>query len=129
MIICGSLRRALLGQFGNKKNMTTKKKVGISDLLRDEVQKGSESAVNSAVNNEPVEKTIEVKAETVSDHVSQATGQSAKNAIAPSSKSAPISDDRDRAKISALESELGRSQQREADLQKDLKFITETIRA
>ncbi len=103
--------------------MTTKKKVGISDLLRDEVQKGLESPVSSAVNNEPVEKTIEVKAETVSDAVSQVTGQSPNKAIAPSSKSAdPITADRDRVKIEALESELGRSQQREADLQKDLKF-------
>lgn len=77
--------------------MTTKKKVGISDLLRDEVQK-------SSTGNEPNEKTIEVKSETVVDQpqVSQ---------------------------VSTTVSELARSPKREpellqaiADLQKDLKF-------
>lgn len=77
--------------------MTTKKKVGISDLLRDEVQK-------SSTGNEPTEKTIEVKSETVVDQpqVSQ---------------------------VSTTVSELARSPKREpellqaiADLQKDLKF-------
>ena len=74
--------------------MTTKKKVGISDLLRDEVQK-------SSTGNEPTEKTIEVKSETVVDQP----------------------------QVSTTVSELARSPKREpellqaiADLQKDLKF-------
>ncbi len=79
--------------------MTTKKKIGISDLLRDEVQK-------SSTDNEPTEKTIEVKSETVVDQ-----------AVV------------DQAPVSTTVSELARSPKRElellqviADLQKDLKF-------
>jgi len=82
--------------------MSTKKKIGISDLLRDEVQKEPESPVGN-------EQTIEVKAETIIEK--------------------PPSDDGTKSKISALESALARSQKQEAellqaiaDLQKDLQF-------
>ena len=91
--------------------MTTKKKVGISDLLRDEAQK-------SSISNEITEKTIEVKAETVSETVSKGSRLLAINA-----------DDQAKARSSDLEAELVRSQKREpellqmiTDLQKDLKF-------
>lgn len=82
--------------------MSTKKKIGISDLLRDEVQKEPESPVSN-------EQTIEVKAETIVEK--------------------SPSDDGVKAKISALESALARSQKQEtellqaiANLQKDLQF-------
>ncbi len=82
--------------------MSTKKKIGISDLLRDEVQKEPESPVSN-------EQTIEVKAETIIEK--------------------SPSDDGVKARISALESALARSQKQEtellqaiADLQKDLQF-------
>ena len=82
--------------------MSTKKKIGISDLLRDEVQKEPESPVGN-------EQTIEVKAETIIEK--------------------PPSDDGTKSKISALESALARSQKQEtellqaiANLQKDLQF-------
>ncbi len=82
--------------------MSTKKKIGISDLLRDEVQKEPESPVSN-------EQTIEVKAETIIEK--------------------SPSDDGTKSKISALESALARSQKQEAellqaiaDLQKDLQF-------
>lgn len=101
--------------------MSTKKKVGISDLLRDEVQKESETPVR----NESTEQTIEVKAETVSDAISKIASRPAPNAI----EKAPSMDDRTKAKISDLERSLTQSRQREtelsqtvADLQKDLKF-------
>jgi len=91
--------------------MTTKKKVGISDLLRDEAQK-------SSISNEITEKTIEVKAETVSETVSKGSRLLAINA-----------DDQAKARSSDLEAESVRSQKREpellqmiTDLQKDLKF-------
>ena len=91
--------------------MTTKKKVGISDLLRDEAQK-------SSISNEITEKTIEVKAETVSETVSKESGLLATSA-----------DDQAKARSSDLEAKLVRSQKREpellqmiTDLQKDLKF-------
>ncbi len=74
--------------------MSTRKKVGISDLLRDEVQKDSE--------------VIEVKAETVND-------SAIANTLTKDQK-AQIT------KIAALESELAEFKQREADLQKDLQF-------
>jgi len=85
--------------------MSTRKKVGISDLLRDEVQKGTESPV------------IEITAETISEPVS-------KTAIV-----APQIVDESKAKISVLETSLAQSQQKEesllqtiADLQKDLQL-------
>lgn len=92
--------------------MSTKKKVGIGDLLRDEAQKATDSPV------------IEVQAETVTDNPSKASSRPALNA----EKSQNV-DDGSKAKISALELALAQSQQREtelsqtiADLQKDLKF-------
>ena len=81
--------------------MSTRKKVGISDLLRDEVQKDTE--------------VIEVKAETVNE---SAIANSSTNTKA--SNLAPNKDQN--AKITALESELAEFKQREADLQKDLQF-------
>ena len=82
--------------------MSTKKKIGISDLLRDEVQKEPESPVNN-------EQTIEVKAETIVEKSPSDEGVKAKN--------------------SALEAALARSQKQEtellqaiANLQKDLQF-------
>lgn len=96
--------------------MTTKKKVGISDLLRDEVQK-------SSIGNEITEKTIEVKAETVSEAISKGY-----NLLATSAE------DQATARSSDLEAELVRSQKREpellqviTDLQKDLKFSQTNI--
>ena len=96
--------------------MTTKKKVGISDLLRDEVQK-------SSIGNEITEKTIEVKAETVSEAVNKGSGLLATSA-----------EDQATARSSDLEAELVRSQKREpellqaiTDLQKDLKFSQTNI--
>jgi chromosome segregation ATPase len=102
--------------------MSTKKKVGISDLLRDEVQKEPEASVK----NTSTEQTIEVKAETVSDGISKiASIPNSQKAIADSQNI----DDRTKAKISELETLLAQSQQREAalsqtltDLEKDLKF-------
>jgi chromosome segregation ATPase len=102
--------------------MSTKKKVGISDLLRDEVQKEPEASVK----NTSTEQTIEVKAETVSDGISKiASLPNSQKAIADS----PNIDDRTKAKVSELETLLAQSQQREAalsqtvtDLEKDLKF-------
>ena len=96
--------------------MTTKKKVGISDLLRDEVQK-------SSIGNEITEKTIEVKAETVSEAISKGS-----NLLATSAE------DQATARSSDLEAELVRSQKRApellqviTDLQKDLKFSQTNI--
>ena len=96
--------------------MTTKKKVGISDLLRDEVQK-------SSIGNEITEKTIEVKAETVSEAISKGS-----NLLVTSAE------DQATARSSDLEAELVRSQKREpellqviTDLQKDLKFSQTNI--
>jgi len=92
--------------------MSTKKKVGIGDLLRDEAQK---------VTDLPV---IEVQAETVTDNASKAASRPALNA----EKSQTV-DDGSKTKIAALESALAQSQQREtelsqaiANLQKDLQF-------
>ncbi len=105
--------------------MSTKKKVGISDLLRDEVQKEPEASNIDTSNIRTNEQTIEVRAETVTDPVSKVANRPASSAI---EKSQNV-DDRTKAKISALESSLAQSQQREADflqtvtdLQKDLKF-------
>lgn len=105
--------------------MSTKKKVGISDLLRDEVQKETEAPVR----NESTEQTIEVKAETIADTTSKVTSRPEISAV---EKSPSVSDrslnDRT-AKISERERLLAQSRQREtelsqtvADLQKDLKF-------
>jgi hypothetical protein len=92
--------------------MSTKKKVGIGDLLRDEAQKATDSPV------------IEVQAETVTDTASKVASRPALNA-----EKYQNVDDGSKAKISALELALAQSQQREtelsqtiADLQKDLKF-------
>jgi chromosome segregation ATPase len=102
--------------------MSAKKKVGIGDLLRDEVQKVSDSSV------------IEVQAETVTDVVSKVPSRQALNAEKSlGAEKSPSTDDGSKAKISALESALesalAQSQKREielsqeiADLQKDLKF-------
>jgi len=104
--------------------MSTKKKVGISDLLRDEVQKEPESPMSNQTTSKPVEQTIEVKAETVSDHASKVASRPSLGA-----DKSPSVDDRTKTKISALELSLTQSQQREtelsqtvAGLQKDLKF-------
>jgi predicted RNase H-like nuclease (RuvC/YqgF family) len=105
--------------------MSTKKKVGISDLLRDEVQKETEVPVR----NESTEQTIEVKAETIADTTSKVASRPEISAV---EKSPSVSDrslsDRN-AKISELERSLAQSRQREtelsqtvADLQKDLQF-------
>lgn len=101
--------------------MSTKKKVGISDLLRDEVQKETETPAK----NDSTEQTIEVKAETIAEPVSKASISPELNAAAKS----PSLDDRTKAKVSDLELSLAQSRQREtelsqtvADLQKDLKF-------
>ena len=102
--------------------MTTKKKVGISDLLRDEVQK-------SSIGNEITEKTIEVKAETVSEAVNKGSGLLATSAEDPAK-----ANDQATARSSDLEAELVRSQKRESELlqvitdsQKDLKFSQTNI--
>ncbi|BBC24975.1 hypothetical protein [Pseudanabaena sp. ABRG5-3] len=91
--------------------MSTKKKVGISDLLRDEAQKVSDPNI------------IEVQAEDVTDAVSQSPSRNTLSAGKPQSS------DHSQAKITSLESALAQSQKREtelsqtiADLQKDLKF-------
>jgi chromosome segregation ATPase len=101
--------------------MSIKKKVGISDLLRDEVQKETETPANS----DSTEQTIEVKAETIAEPVGKASIRPELNAAAKS----PSLDDRTKAKVSDLELSLAQSRQREtelsqtvADLQKDLKF-------
>ena len=102
--------------------MSTKKKVGISDLLRDEVQKEPEASVK----NMSTEQTIEVKAETISDGINKiASVPNSQKAIADS----PNIDDRTKAKISELELLLAQSLERETvlsqtvtDLEKDLKF-------
>jgi len=103
--------------------MTTKKKVGISDLLRDEAQK-------SSISNEITEKTIEVKAETVPEAVSKGSGLLATSADDQEAKA----NDQAKARSSDLEAELVRSQNREpellqtiADLQKDLKLSQTNI--
>ncbi len=97
--------------------MTTKKKVGISDLLRDEVQKPSTS------NEEITEKTIEVKAETVSEAVNKGSGLLA---ISADNQAKLKSSD---SQADLVKAELVRSQKREpellqmiADLQKDLQI-------
>jgi chromosome segregation ATPase len=84
--------------------MSIKKKVGISDLLRDEAQKG---------NDEPI---LEIKAEVVSE-------QAAPVVAAPvnvPAKADPLNSAL--AQVNALETALAASQSREADLQKELQF-------
>ncbi len=106
--------------------MSTKKKVGISDLLRDEVQKETEAPAK----NEPTEQTIEVKAETITDAFNKASSRSELNAVAKSPSSDDHSlGDRTKTQISDLERSLAQSRHKEAellqtvaDLQKDLKF-------
>lgn len=84
--------------------MSTRKKVGISDLLRDEVQKNAESPI------------IEITAETISEPTSKAL---------VTTKTV----DESKAEILALETSLVQSQQKEAsllqtiaDIQKDLQL-------
>ena len=91
--------------------MSTKKKVGIGDLLRDEAQKVAESTV------------IEIQAETVTETNNQVATRPALNI----EKAQAVSGSQ--AKINVLESALAQSQTQEAelsqtiaDLQKDLKF-------
>ncbi|MFN9534384.1 MAG: hypothetical protein ACK59W_08165, partial [Pseudanabaena sp.] len=88
--------------------MSIKKKVGISDLLRDEVQKETETPANS----DSTEQTIEVKAETIAEPVSKASIRPELNAAAKS----PSLDDRTKAKVSDLELSLAQSRQRETEL-------------
>ena len=97
--------------------MSTRKKVGISDLLRDEVQKETESPISN--------ETIEVKAETIPDTVSKVSSSPAISAV----EKASSAEDDSKAKITDLESTLVQVQKREmelaqitADLQKDLKL-------
>ena len=89
--------------------MSTRKKVGISDLLRDEVQKGSESPI------------IEITAETVAEPVSKTPPVA--HPVVPQ-----IVDD-SKPQILALETSLAQSQQKEesllqaiANLQQDLQL-------
>lgn len=96
--------------------MSTKKKVGISDLLRDEVQKETE-VTSQEVTGNVTEQTIEVKAETVNEASNKAIRPALNNG------------DRSQARIAELEQSLAQSQQREAELvktvtslQKELQF-------
>jgi chromosome segregation ATPase len=96
--------------------MSTKKKVGIGDLLRDEAQKITESPA------------IEVQAETVTETISPTVSPVASRP-ALSSEKVQSKEDGSQAKIKALESALAQSQTQEAELsqaiaalQKDLKF-------
>jgi predicted RNase H-like nuclease (RuvC/YqgF family) len=105
--------------------MSTKKKVGISDLLRDEVQKETETPVRTA----STEQTIEVKAETIADTTSKVASRPELNAVEKTSSVSDRSLTDRTAKIAELERSLAQSRQREtelsqtvADLQKDLKF-------
>lgn len=93
--------------------MSTRKKVGISDLLRDEVQKGSESPI------------IEITAETVAEPISKTLP------VAPlvAHPVAPQIVVDSKPQILALETSLAQSQQKEesllqaiADLQQDLQL-------
>jgi len=96
--------------------MSTKKKVGISDLLRDEVQKETESLINQEATSNPTKQTIEVKAETIAEPVSKASSRPALNTV-------------EQSQINDLERSLSQSQQREkellqtvTELKKDLQF-------
>ena len=82
--------------------MSIKKKVGISDLLRDEAQKGTD---------EPV---LEIKAEVVNEQAAPLVSAPAN--VAAKAETAAL------AQVNALETALAASQSREADLQKELQF-------
>jgi chromosome segregation ATPase len=84
--------------------MSIKKKVGISDLLRDEAQKGVD---------EPI---LEVKAELVHEQTAPLVSESVN--ISP--KADPLT--AALAQANALEAALAASQSREADLEKELQF-------
>ncbi len=105
--------------------MSTKKKVGISDLLRDEVHKEADVAVSQQSSANSSEQTIEVTAETVNDALINKPASRSTAAIQASTKV----DDRTQTQIKDLELSLSQAQQREkellqtvADLEKDLKF-------
>lgn len=105
--------------------MSTKKKVGISDLLRDEAQKDADAAVSKQPSANSSEQTIEVTAETVNDALINKSASRPTAAIQASTKV----DDRTQSQIKDLELSLSQVQQREkellqtvADLEKDLKF-------
>jgi len=83
--------------------MSTRKKVGISDLLRDEVQKGAESPV------------IEITAETIAEPVSKIA------IVAPQ-----IVDD-SMAKVSLLENSLAQSQQQQESLLQAIAAIQQDL--
>lgn len=82
--------------------MSIKKKVGISDLLRDEAQKGTD---------EPV---LEIKAEVVNEQAAPLVDAPAN--VAAKAETAAL------AQVNALETALAASQSREADLQQELQF-------
>lgn len=82
--------------------MSIKKKVGISDLLRDEAQKGTD---------EPV---LEIKAEVVNEQAAPVVSAPAN--VAAKAETAAL------AQVNALETALAASQSREADLQQELQF-------
>jgi chromosome segregation ATPase len=82
--------------------MSVKKKVGISDLLRDEAQKG---------NDEPI---LEIKAEVVNEQAAPLVSAPAN--VAAKAETAAL------AQVNALETALAASQSREADLQQELQF-------
>ncbi|PZU96180.1 MAG: hypothetical protein DCE90_10585 [Pseudanabaena sp.] len=83
-----------------EKKMAIKKKVGISDLLRDEVQKGTDSSNSDLTfSNANTEQTIEVKAEAVAETIAESPVPLADNKI-----------------ISELESSLKSAQARESEL-------------
>ncbi len=84
--------------------MSIKKKVGISDLLRDEAQKGVE------------EQTLEIKAEVVNEQAAPVSAPA--NIPVKADQADPLT----AAQVNALETALAASQNREADLQKELQF-------
>lgn len=84
--------------------MSIKKKVGISDLLRDEAQKG---------NDEPV---LEIKAEVVNEQAAPLVDAPANVAAKADPLTATL------AQVNALETALAASQSRESDLQQELQF-------
>lgn len=105
--------------------MSTKKKVGISDLLRDEVQKGIETPINV----ESTEQTIEVIAETINESSPKINKPLAVSSTEKIQSKVLIPDDGSKAKIVALEATIEQAQKKEtellqtiADLQKDLQF-------
>lgn len=88
-------------------NMSIKKKVGISDLLRDEAQKGTD---------EPI---LEIKAEVVNEQAVPIVSAPV-NVPVKADKAEPLT--AALAQVNALETALVASQSREAELQKELQF-------